>query len=265
MSAPASVPLARPYIRVHIDLLVPDTEQPRRTLYRAHELAESIARHGLLQPILVTPHGNKYLIVAGGRRFKALSILRDQERLESTDIPCCVTSGGASELLQQALVENVVRDDLPLWETGKSLEILAQTGMTLREIALSISRSVGYVGNAMLAWRGLCPEVQKQLSRLPAGTISVRNVLRLASMVDHFGDPQVERQQRELERLLATPGAGRRTPRNAKVRTPRELILLRYHQVKRGSCVQHLSKQERALVKSVLDYLSGEADRIEAA
>ena len=63
---------------IKISSIVPDPEQPRRDFDddALNELSESIKKHGILQPVVVRPHGDGYMIVAGERRFRASKIAK---------------------------------------------------------------------------------------------------------------------------------------------------------------------------------------------
>ena len=71
---------------IAIDKVVPDPDQPRRFFDETalNELAESVREHGVVQPIVVTPKGDKYLIVAGERRWRAAN------KAGLTEVPCIV-------------------------------------------------------------------------------------------------------------------------------------------------------------------------------
>ncbi len=73
---------------IAIDQVVPDHDQPRRFFDEnaLNELTESVREHGVVQPIVVTPKGDKYLIVAGERRWRAAN------RANLTEVPCIVRS-----------------------------------------------------------------------------------------------------------------------------------------------------------------------------
>ena len=106
----------RPRI-VEIDLhdLHPNPDQPRKTFSEESliELAASIERHGLIQPITVKRlDSGTYLLVAGERRFRAF------ERLGRPTIPAIVTTGDAEEI---ALIENIQREDLNPLEEAEAL------------------------------------------------------------------------------------------------------------------------------------------------
>lgn len=100
--------------KIKIDEIEADSEQPRRSFDEdgIFELSESIARHGVLQPIVVTPKNGKYLIVAGERRWRAAK----KAGLEK--IPALVRTLSGQHKLELSLIENLQRRDLNPIETA---------------------------------------------------------------------------------------------------------------------------------------------------
>jgi ParB family transcriptional regulator, chromosome partitioning protein len=90
---------------IAIDQVVPDPDQPRRFFDEnaLNELTESVREHGVVQPIVVTPKGDKYLIVAGERRWRAAN------RANLTEVPCIVRSMSDQNRLEISLIENLQR------------------------------------------------------------------------------------------------------------------------------------------------------------
>lgn len=104
-----------------IDVL-PNPDQPRRTFEKQalEELAASIKRFGILQPLIVSPKDNKYSLVAGERRWRAAQIAGLK------DVPAIVRKREELEQLEIALIENVQRVDLAPLEQALSIERLHQ-------------------------------------------------------------------------------------------------------------------------------------------
>jgi len=91
-----------------VSSLAPHPDQPRRHFDEdaLDELAKSIAARGMIQPILVRPHGHSYQIVAGERRWRAA------QRARLHEVPVVVRELDDAETLEIALVENIQREDL---------------------------------------------------------------------------------------------------------------------------------------------------------
>ena len=120
-------------------------DQPRRHFDEASlvELAESIRRHGLLQPIIVTPMGgDDYAIVAGERRWRAA------QRARLDTIPVVVRDVERTERAEIALIENIQREQLNAFEEGDAFSVLmSQHGMTQEDVATAVKKSRSHVAN----------------------------------------------------------------------------------------------------------------------
>ncbi len=143
----------------HIKLteIVADPDQPRRVFddVALDELAESIRAHGLLQPIVVTPHGQGYMIVAGERRFRAA------ERVGLDKIPALVRTLTNQHKLELSLIENLQRKDLNPLETATAyLKLRDQFNLTLDQIGHRVGgKSVAAISNTLRLLR-LPPSVR---------------------------------------------------------------------------------------------------------
>ena len=115
-------------VELKISELEPNREQPRREFDEKAmaELADSIAQHGLLQPLLVRPlFGGGYQIVAGERRWRAARMAGLSE------VPAVVREMSDHEVMELALIENLQREDLtPLEEANGYQTLLDKYGMT---------------------------------------------------------------------------------------------------------------------------------------
>lgn len=134
---PEEVPLGR----IH-----PNAHQPRRRFApeALGELAASIAEHGILQPIVVRPVAEGWEIVAGERRFRAAT-MAGLER-----IPVVVRSVDDNRMLEIALIENLQREDLTVWEEATAIRALMQRGsLTQEEAAKRLGRSRSHVANIL--------------------------------------------------------------------------------------------------------------------
>lgn len=124
----------------------PNPHQPRKVFDEAAltELADSIAQHGVLQPILVRRDGSGYEIVAGERRFQAA------KRAGLMEIPAIVRDISDEDVFAIALIENLQREDLnPIEEAQGYRTLLDQTGMTHAELGKTLSKSRPAIANAL--------------------------------------------------------------------------------------------------------------------
>lgn len=133
----------------HIKLtdLVPDPDQPRKAFddLALEALAESIRVHGVLQPIVVTPQGDKYLIVAGERRYRAAL------RTDLAKIPALVRTLSNQHKLELSLIENLQRQNLNIIETATGyLKLRDQFNLTLEQIGERVGgKSIAAISNTL--------------------------------------------------------------------------------------------------------------------
>ena len=129
-----------------IDLISPNPYQPRTDIDEESvaELADSITKVGLLQPIVVRPMGEGYQIIAGERRWRA-SRLAGLER-----VPVRLLATNEAESLEIALIENLQREDLnPIEEANGYRRLLTEHQMTQAELADKVSKSRSTITNAL--------------------------------------------------------------------------------------------------------------------
>jgi ParB family chromosome partitioning protein len=133
--------------QIKLDQIHADPDQPRKVFEQdaLDELASSIKQHGILQPIIVTPHGSGYKIVAGERRYRA-------SKLAGLDkIPALVRTLTDQHKLELSLIENLQRADLNVMEIATAyLKLRDQFNMTLEEIRQSAGvKSISAVSNRL--------------------------------------------------------------------------------------------------------------------
>ena len=124
----------------------PNPEQPRKVFKEAalQELAESIACHGILQPLSVRRVGNSYELIAGERRLRAA------QRAGLTEIPCIVMTMDQQESSVAAMVENLQRQDLDFIEEAKGIARLMEGGnLSQEQVAAMLGRSQSSVANKL--------------------------------------------------------------------------------------------------------------------
>ena len=142
-----------------VESLTPHPGQPRRHFDSAllDELAGSIAARGLIQPIVVRPHGHGFQIVAGERRWRAA------QRARLREVPVVVRELTDAETLEIALVENIQRQDLNAIEEAQAYQRLAaEFGHTQEALAQIVHKSRSHIAN-LLRLLDLPPVVQAQV------------------------------------------------------------------------------------------------------
>lgn len=133
---------------VAVSSLRPNPNQPRRHFDDAalRELAESIKSQGIIQPLLVRPHGgeNTFQIVAGERRWRAAQLAGLKE------VPVFVRELSDKEVMAAALIENLQREDLNPIEEAEALQALREAlDLTQEELATRLGKSRPAIANAL--------------------------------------------------------------------------------------------------------------------
>lgn len=124
----------------------PNPDQPRSFFKREEidELADSIERDGLLQPILVREFEGKYQIIAGERRYQAC------KKLGMETVPVRVREVPDDKVMELALIENIQRSDLnPIEEAYGYKHLMERKGMTQTEVAQAVSKGRSTIANAL--------------------------------------------------------------------------------------------------------------------
>lgn len=142
-----------------VSSLAPHPEQPRRHFDEdaLDELAKSIAARGLIQPIVVRPHGKEYQIVAGERRWRAA------QRARLHEVPVIVRDLDEAETLEIAIIENIQREDLNAIEEAEAYaKLIGEFGHTQEALARIVHKSRSHVAN-LLRLLDLPPSVRQRV------------------------------------------------------------------------------------------------------
>lgn len=134
-------------ILLKLEEVEPNLNQPRVNFdeEKIKELADSIATHGLISPIIVKPMASgKYKIIAGERRFRASKVAGLSE------IPVLIKDIDDEKIMELALVENLQREDLSALEEAKGYHSLIESyGFTQENVAKVIGKSRSYIANTL--------------------------------------------------------------------------------------------------------------------
>ncbi len=139
-------PAAESPSELPLDAISSNRDQPRRTFKddELQDLAQSIATHGVLQPLVVQPDGDGYRIIAGERRFRAARLAG------LSAVPAVVRTTTGIEHLELALVENLQRADLnPIEEARGYHRLMEVGGHTHEQVARRVGKSRVTVTNAL--------------------------------------------------------------------------------------------------------------------
>ena len=127
-------------------LIDTNADQPRKAFdeEKLRELADSIARHGMVQPIIVRQNGERFVIVAGERRFRAARMAG------LTQVPVIVKALDDAEVMEVALIENLQRENLnPIEEAAAIRFLMEQHDLTQEEVAKRLAKSRPAIANSL--------------------------------------------------------------------------------------------------------------------
>ena len=160
-AAAPSVPQAPGYLEIQVHLIEPSPYQARREIApeQLAELAESIRSEGLLQPIVVRRHGDKFQLIAGERRWRAF------QQLKIRSIPARVVEASDASAASIGLIENLQREGLnPIEEALGFASLVRDFDLTQETAAERVGKSRASVANA-LRLLALDAEIQGYLAK----------------------------------------------------------------------------------------------------
>ncbi|TMR10351.1 ParB/RepB/Spo0J family partition protein [Nonomuraea turkmeniaca] len=189
-------PIAGAYFKeVALKAIVPNPRQPREIFddERLEELAASIREVGLLQPIVVrSVGGGQYELIMGERRWRAC------QQVGLDPIPAIVRNTQDTDLLRDALIENLQREQLnALEEAAAYQQLLDDFQATHEQLAQKVGRSRSHITNT-LRLLNLPPEVQRTVA---AGVISAGHARALLGL--DSADEQIQLAKRIVAELLS--------------------------------------------------------------
>lgn len=197
---------------ISIDLIQPNPEQPRTEFGDLTDLTASIKEKGVLEPLLVSPNKDKgtWMIIAGERRWRASQLAG------LTEVPCIEMDLDEQGIAEIALIENLQRKDLTIWEEADGLKALADKyGYTQEQIAKKISKSRTAV-NELMTVAGL-PEGVRTICRdnqIAAKTtlLDVARQFDETAMYEHLeritkGEKPVARPSKNIDTVKTNPPA----------------------------------------------------------
>jgi len=210
LAASAGTPIGR---LIPIDEIDPNPNQPRQVMGDLSELIASIGEQGILEPLVVRQHGDRFQIVAGERRYQAAV------QVGLLELPVVIREVDDTEVIELALIENLQRKDLTPFEEAEALQGLAERcGYTHEDLARRLGKSRTSITESLT------------LAGMPE---EVRNLCRLADISSKSLLLQVVRQNssekmtRLIERIAGQGGATRQQLREAvksKTGRPRHYV-----------------------------------------
>jgi len=188
---------------IPLDKLDPNPEQPRVDFGDLTELTASIAEKGVLEPLLVKPNRltGRWMIIAGERRF------RSAQRAGLKEVPCVEMEVDDGTIAEIALIENMQRKDLTVWEEADGLLALCDRfGYTHDDVARKVGKSRTTVTEAMA------------IARIP---IEVRDICKEGEITAKSSLLQIVRQPDDdsmlaLAKQIASKGLNRNDAREVR-------------------------------------------------
>jgi ParB family chromosome partitioning protein len=162
-------------MEIELDKLVPNEYQPRKVFNdeKLKELAASIKVQGVIQPIIVHRIGTNFGLIAGERRWRAARLAGLKT------IPALVREASKRELIEQALIENIQREDLNPLESAEAFKQLQdEYKLTQEDLARRVGKERSTITN-FLRLLGLPKEIKQQLA---AGALNMGHAKALLSL-----------------------------------------------------------------------------------
>ena len=131
---------------VRVSLIEPNRKQPRKEFREEslRELADSMKKYGVLQPLLVKQKGQMYEIIAGERRWRAAKLAGLKE------VPVIIRDFAPQESAEIAIIENIQREDLgPVEEARAYRALMEEYGLTQEEVGEKVSKNRSTITNSL--------------------------------------------------------------------------------------------------------------------
>jgi ParB family chromosome partitioning protein len=232
MGDPDDVSNDSPYRMLPLHKVEPNPNQPRHDFdeEELQALAESVALHGIIQPLTVREIGSGYYqIIAGERRWRAARIAKLSE------VPAVIVEADNKKAMELALIENLQRQDLnPVEEALGYQSLMEEYDMTQEEAASRVGKSRPTVANA-LRLLNLCPQVLEKVRNGELSAGHARAVLTL----------KTEKQQQQAAQKIIALGLSVRQAEllcknMTREREPLQEMPLKIDYI--GECEKSLSK-----------------------
>ena len=160
-----------------IDKIIANVNQPRKSFDEASmsELVNSIRLHGVITPIIVVPHGQQFMIIAGERRWRAA------RKAGMRTMPVIVRQYNEQQVKEISLIENLQREDLNPIDTAAAIkQLMVDYKYTQEEVANRIGKSRSLVANTL----GLLTLAPKVMDLIATGRLSPGHAKILTAIED---------------------------------------------------------------------------------
>lgn len=215
---------AQTELELKVSEIEPNQDQPRKAFdqEQLEELADSIRKYGVLQPLLVQKKGESYEIIAGERRWRAAKLAGLKT------IPVVIREYSPQQAMEIALIENVQREDLnPIEEARAYQRLMQEFSLKQEEIAERVSKNRTTITNSMRLLN-LAPEVQQMLVE---GRIASGHARALLAVADPYQQlelaKKVEAERmsvREVEKAVKLLGKEKKEKKKSQVDEAVELV-----------------------------------------
>lgn len=243
------------FTRVPLDAIEARQGQVRETFVGIKQLAENIRQRGLLQNLVVEAKADRYVILAGERRYRALLELQKNKTLPAGwtawTVPVCVRKPVELEVEWIGISENIQRADVYPWEMGKKLYALSRVA-TLDELAGHVGKLRPWVKRCIAIHRGLHPESIARILKLGIEQFRPSDITGLAVLTDELGEPDGPRQLKLIERLCTLK------TEEKKIQAPRPTLLRRFKALSEAN----IPERHERVVRHVQAWLSGKIDKL---
>lgn len=237
-------------MEIEISKILPNEDQPRKNFNEDElkDLASSIKKYGIIQPLLLKKTKDKYEIIAGERRFRAAGMAGLDK------VPAIVKDISDDESSRIAIIENIQRKDLnPVEEAMSYRHLLDSQDLTQKELADEIGKSRQYIGNT-IRLLNLDPRVLKLLEE---EKISTSHGKKLLSIKD--GDKQYKEAMKIIKNSLPVNN-NKKTSKREKNEEKEDIFLTNMrNEVERSLGTKVNFKQRGKVGKIEIEYY-GEED-----
>ena len=239
--------------QIEIGKIDPNKNQPRKVFDETalNELASSIKIHGIIQPIVLNKVGDRYMIIAGERRWRAAQIAGLKT------VPAIIKSYDSRQIKEISIIENLQREDLNLMEAARAIkELMEEYGWTQEVVADRLGKSRPVIANT-IRLLNLEPEV---IDMIEKGKLSAGHARSLVGVNNREAQIKLAKQVcekkltvRDLEKAVKQGKSGK-APKSYQSIELKELI----HDMQKvfGTKVSALGSDQRGRI--YIDYYSTE-------
>lgn len=247
------------WAKLPLSQLIESSRNIRSRFEGIEGLADTIAEHGLLQNLVVEPCSlirDQFEVCSGARRLRAMRLLVERGTWEkSHEVPVLIKGiDDDNSFAWVNTLENLQREDVPIWEYGRRFTELIDAGYTQPEIAARIGRNQGYVSRAIHIATAIEPKVLEAIAALKGRRLTASQLTQMAHLIDKKTlEPDPTAQHRYLAMCLSSPP---RKKRGTKADGKPAVVYRRFQKLKGGSSFS-IPFEYMAAVRAVVRYLEG--------